>query len=369
MRSIAKYGATVLVALSALIVQGCETRETTPTPPRDAGAAAHPTAPASAPAAKRPAPPWTAAAIAHGGAGTPPKESDGCRKAVDEALAALARGDDPLDAAAAGVVVMEDDARFNAGTGSRVRIDGKTVQMDASLMDSNGKFGAVAVIEDVKNPIRVARAVINTPHLLMAGDGATRFARTLGMDPYDPATDEMREATKRLQEKLIARDPSLPRRWQNFDWRQSWNFERTIADAGLSEGELGSDTVGVAVRTTDGRFAVALSTGGTAITLRGRVGDVPIYGAGMFAGSYGAVAATGSGERIIEKSVGRTVHQALAEGATPKEAAEHAVRGIAGKGSIGLIVLGPESFAAAAATPMAWAARRQGDDKYAGPTP
>ena len=78
-----------------------------------------------------------AAAIAHGGVGTPAEHSDGCRAAVDRALAVLAANGDPLDAAVAGVVVLEDDPRFNAGTGSIVRLDG-TVQMDASVMDSAG---------------------------------------------------------------------------------------------------------------------------------------------------------------------------------------------------------------------------------------
>src|SRR5687768_12941689 len=98
-----------------------------------------------------------AAAIAHAGVGSGPALSDGPRKAVDAALAALESGADPLDAAVAGAVILEDDPRFNAGTGSRVRIDGATVQMDASLMRSDGKFSAVAAIERVKNPIVVAR--------------------------------------------------------------------------------------------------------------------------------------------------------------------------------------------------------------------
>jgi hypothetical protein len=93
-----------------------------------------------------PATPWKAAAIAHGGVGSPASASDGCRMAVDAALAALAAGKDPLDAAVAGVVLLEDDPRFNAGTGSIVRLDG-SIQMDASVMDSGGRFGAVAGIE------------------------------------------------------------------------------------------------------------------------------------------------------------------------------------------------------------------------------
>src|SRR5580658_6428737 len=92
--------------------------------------------------------PARAAAIAHGGVGSsPPEWSDGCRSAVDAALIALKAGSDPVDAAVAGVVLLEDDPRFNAGTGACVRLDGESIQMDASVMRSDGKFGAVAGIE------------------------------------------------------------------------------------------------------------------------------------------------------------------------------------------------------------------------------
>src|SRR5262249_28112223 len=94
-----------------------------------------------------PGKPWTGAAIAHGGQLSAPKRASGCRAAVDAALRALESGADPVDAAVAGVVVMEDDPHFNAGTGSRVRLDGTTVQMDAAVMASTGRFGAVAAIE------------------------------------------------------------------------------------------------------------------------------------------------------------------------------------------------------------------------------
>src|SRR5947207_8868597 len=114
--------------------------------------------------------PQPAAAVAHGGVGSPAAHSDGCRRAVDVALAALTADPDPLAAAVAGALVLEDDPRFNAGTGSVVRLDG-TIQMDAAVMTSDGRFGAVAGIERVKNPALVAQAVLATPHLFLAGDG------------------------------------------------------------------------------------------------------------------------------------------------------------------------------------------------------
>ena len=317
--------------------------------------------------------PWKGAAIAHGGQGSPASMSDGCRAAVDAALRALESGADPVDAAVAGVMILEDDPRYNAGTGSRVRLDGTTVQMDAAVMNSAGRFGAVAGLEQVKNPVRVARAMLDTPHLLLVGDGATRFARTLGMPPYDPTTPAMREKTRDLQRKLVSNDPALPPEWTKFDWRAHWNFERSMEDAGLGPKttgavDAGSDTVGVAVRAPDGRFGVALSTGGTAMTLRGRVGDVPILGAGLFAGKHGAAAATGTGERIIETGLARKVHEWLASGLSVDAAGKRALE-VVGAKNAAIILIDPTSMTAATETPMAWAARESGSTTWVGPSP
>jgi len=346
---------------TAILLAGCGAE---PPPPR---------APEASDKARLPPPPYRPAAVAHAGAGSPPQNADGCRKAVDAALDVLEKGGDPVDAAVAGVVVLEDDPRFNAGTGSRVRIDGETVQMDAAIMRSDGRFAAVAAVERVRNPVIVARAVMDTPHLLLVGDGATRFARTLGLPDYDPATPEMRAKAEGLKDALRRNDPSLPGPWRTFDWRKHWNFQRSLEESGLGAQkgpvERGADTVGVSVRASDGRFATALSTGGTAITLRGRVGDVPIYGAGLFASPHGASAATGTGERIIEAALAREVNGWLEAGATPAEAAARAVEVVQRKGGdIGIIVIGPEALAGAAGSPMAWAGRVSGESTYAGPS-
>jgi L-asparaginase / beta-aspartyl-peptidase len=356
-----------LLGWGALLLLGCDKPEKAP--------------PASKPVASAAtSKPMRAAAIAHAGVGTPPSMRDGCKAAVDAALRAIERGADPVDAAVEGVVVMEDDPRFNAGTGSRVRLDGETVQMDASVMSSDGRFGAVAGIENVKNPVKVAKAVTQTPHLVLAGDGATRFARTLGFEAYDPRTAEAREKTRATQAKLLAHDPAIPAAWSQFDWRARWNFERSIADAGLASGEVApssakdgakdagkaSDTVGVAVRSADGRFGVALSTGGTAITLRGRVGDVPILGAGLYAGQNGAIAATGTGERIVEVGLARSVHGWLSVGLTADAAAAKAVDVLRGK-DIGIIVITRDGMAAAGDREMAWAARENGETTWQEP--
>jgi L-asparaginase / beta-aspartyl-peptidase len=298
-------------------------------------------------------PSYKPAAIAHGGVGTSPDAADGCQRAVDAALAALAGGADPLEAAVAAVVVLEDDPRFNAGTGSIVRLDG-SVQMDASVMDSDGRFGAVANIERVKNPVTVARGVLETPHLLLAGDGATAFARSLGIPEHDPATAARRGETEQLKRKLRLGGDDLPAFWRTSAFRERWNYPLSPAALGLDRES--SDTVGAAVRAADGRFAAALSTGGSAIMLRGRVGDVPLFGAGLYAGPNGAAAATGTGERITERLLAHTVHRWLGEGVPAQEAARRAVASIA-QAPVGIVVITRTELAAAADRPMAWAAR------------
>jgi isoaspartyl peptidase/L-asparaginase-like protein (Ntn-hydrolase superfamily) len=297
------------------------------------------------------------AAVAHGGVGTPAADWDGCQLAVDAALVALAAGADPLDAAVAGTVLLEDDPRFNAGTGSVVRLDG-SVQMDASAMDSDGRFGAVAAVERVRNPVKVARAVVDTPHLLLAGDGACQLARVLGLGDYDPATEEQRAATEKIKLRLRGRAVDLPPFWRGPAWRRLWNYAQPPDHLGL--GEEHGDTVGVVVRAADGRFAAALSTGGTALMLRGRVGDVPVFGAGLYAGPHGAAAATGIGERIVERLLAHTVRGWLGSGVPAQEAADRAVAHVGTGAPIGIVIVTAGDLAAAADRPMAWAGREAG---------
>jgi beta-aspartyl-peptidase (threonine type) len=122
------------------------------------------------------------------------------------------------------------------------------------------------------------------------------------------------------------------------------------------------------VRAADGRFAAALSTGGTTVTLRGRVGDVPIRGAGLYAGPHGAVANTGTGERIVEADLARWVHGVLAVDPDAAAAAERGVAQIPDD-DVGVIAISPTSLGAAASAPMAWAGRELGSDRWLGPEP
>ena len=272
------------------------------------------------------------AIVVHGGAGTSRDNEDGCMLAAGLALAALQRGGDALDAAVAAVASMEDDGRFNAGTGSVLCLDGQTIEMDASVMDTHGRLGCVACITQVQNPVLVARAVADGPHWLLAGDGATRFARSSGHPPYWQPTDKARAAHARL----IAQMGDRPR------FARLWNYERALEDSG----ERACDTVGAVVRSADGHFAVASSTGGSAPSLLGRVGDTPIIGSGFYAGAEGAVAATGIGEKIVRHLLAYTVYQWIAAGTPIEQALQRGIDLFDQDVAVGLIAVGKNGHGA-----------------------
>lgn len=297
--------------------------------------------------------------LTHGGASSPQSDSDGCIVAAEIAREALARGGDALEAAVIATAALEDDPRFNAGTGSNLRLDGRTIEMDAAVMAGDGRFGAVACVERVKNPVLVAARVLDTPHLLLCGTGATAFARQLGFADHDPETPAARSRHERAIAELrgvgdgafaaeAARfHPDTARRFWNFD-----SSKPAVGAWGLRSDEpssapkpRGSDTVGAVVRDRHGRFAAAASTGGTLYTLRGRVGDVPIPGAGIFAGPAGAVAATGVGEEIARRLLARTVYEWLADGVVPARAAQRALALFPDVVDIGVLIVGRDGQA------------------------
>ncbi|MHC4660667.1 MAG: isoaspartyl peptidase/L-asparaginase, partial [Planctomycetota bacterium] len=135
--------------------------------------------------------------MVHGGVTTPNDLDDGCIKAAEEGRKVLEKGGSALDAVVAASVILEDDPNYNAGLGSRPRLNRKC-EMDASLMTSDGRIGAVALLKRVKNPILVARKVMEeTPHIILAGEGAEEFARKMGFEDFDPFTEK---SWKRLDE-------------------------------------------------------------------------------------------------------------------------------------------------------------------------
>lgn len=282
----------------------------------------------------------------HGGSASSRAHRDGPRRACEVGLDALGEGLDALSAVVTATRLLEDDPRFNAGTGSNLRLDGESIQMDAACMRSDGAFGAVAAIERVKNPVDVARRVLSTPHILLVGDGATAFARRCGHDDFDPITEGARERLRALASTTAPLGA-----WTRADLEQVWNFEIPLRQV------LGSDTVG-AVAWDGTTFAGALSSGGTTTVLRGRVGDVPLPGCGLYVGPNGAVAATGDGEDIARAMLAYRAYLQLEQGAAPAQVVEWALQQLPEPVDVGLVVIDRSAFAGGARTPMAWHGHR-----------
>jgi len=243
----------------------------------------------------------TIALIAHGGAGTwrPGSEEDaieGLRAAVAAGREILVNGGTALDAVCATVVLLEDNPIYNAGTGAVLNIDG-FCELDACVMESGqNRVGAVAALQRVKNPILVARRVMEkTRHVMLAGEGALRFAREQGFGDHDPVTPA-----------------------RHTDWKEKLGKLR-------GEPEYAGGTVGAAAVDRHGVLAAATSTGGVTLKLVGRVGDSPIPGAGNYASPFVAASATGTGEYVLRSLTARAISEAVEHGATLEAAMESAM--------------------------------------------
>ena len=287
--------------------------------------------------------------LAHGGAGSDSAHSDGCETACELMLNALEHGADAFEAARLGTRHLENDPRFNAGTGANLLLDGQTVQMDAAIMACDGRFGAIACIEGVQHPIDVATKVVDTPHRLLVGPGATAFARTHGFPDYDPVTPKARARHGAAWPKL--RDGAGP--WDIDLVRKNWNFDAPFPEHPGSDD--GCDTVGVIVRDAAGRTASTSSTGGIRYMLRGRVGDSPLAGCGLYSMPGYSAASTGIGEAIAERFASLRACEWMQNGATPREAADRALAMFSDDIAYGIIVLSEEGGAAACNRDMAWA--------------
>jgi N4-(beta-N-acetylglucosaminyl)-L-asparaginase len=211
--------------------------------------------------------------------------------AAQTAWQLLQAGRPALDAVEEGVVVCEDDPQVQSvGYGGLPDASGH-VTLDASIMDHDGRCGAVACLSRCRNPIRVARRVMErTPHILLVGHGADDFARQQGFPEIDllaPAAAEKFAAWKRDQ----------------------------------SSAPPSHDTIGLLALDASGRLAGACSTSGSAFKLPGRVGDSPIIGAGLYVdGRIGAASATGLGEEALRIAGSAMVVEQMARGDEPKQA-------------------------------------------------
>jgi L-asparaginase / beta-aspartyl-peptidase len=223
------------------------------------------------------------ALIVHGGAWDIPDEAvetckSGCHRALAVGWAILSKGGHALDAIEAAVMVLEDDPVFDAGYGSHLNLDGQ-VECDAIVMDgATLRSGAASTLHRVKNPIRVARAILEKcPHMMIVGEGAERFATEQGIalcNPEDLISEAEREAWMKCKEDKHAAEHHR----------------------GHEQG-----TVGAVAIDQNGNLFAATSTGGTCCKLPGRVGDSPLIGCGCYADSEaGGVSCTGYGEAIMK---------------------------------------------------------------------
>ena len=284
--------------------------------------------------------------LAHGGAEADPEHKDGVEKAVTAGIAALEAGKDALDACVETIKVLESDERFNAGYGSDVRLDGQSIQMDAALIDSTNRFGAVSGLELIEHPIMIARAIIDTPHVFLTHRGATDFARRLGHPHFDPRTVSARQKAHKLVQKIRAGEYEKSEcEFTKDQLRRYWNFgvePELVIDAqaeGREHGRAGSsDTVGAVA--FDGKtFAAGSSTGGAMAVLFGRVGDSCLPGCGLDANEHGCVTVSGAGEHIIRARVAARVLRRLEDGVDPQDACEEAIRWIDKEMPIGVLAI------------------------------
>ena len=238
------------------------------------------------------------ALVIHGGAGDIKKDlhapgmeekyRDALSLSLDTGYTILAGGGSSVDAVEASVKVMEDSPLFNAGRGSVFTNEGK-IEMDAAVMDGKTlNAGAVAFIRIVKNPVSLARKVMeNSHHVMLVGSGAEQFAKLNGLDIVPESYFFTQERWDQLQ-AVLARGAKFP----DHDAPANKRFN----EAGI----IKFGTVGAVALDTKGNLAAATSTGGITNKSFGRVGDSPLIGAGTYANNIScAVSATGYGEYFI----------------------------------------------------------------------
>lgn len=224
-------------------------------------------------------------------------------EANKEAWKVLEKGGRALDAVEKGVMLTENDpTERSVGYGGRPDRDGK-VTLDACIMDENANIGSVAALEHIKNPISVARAVMEkTPHVMLVGDGAYEFAISQGFKKENLLTAE---SEKEWKEWL-----------KTSEYKPIVNIEN-------------HDTIGMIAIDDKGNLSGACTTSGMAFKMHGRVGDSPIIGAGLYVDNeVGAATATGHGEEVIRTCGTHLVVELMRQGKNPQAACEEAVRRI-----------------------------------------
>ncbi|MFZ5638188.1 MAG: isoaspartyl peptidase/L-asparaginase family protein [Pseudomonadota bacterium] len=255
------------------------------------------------------------ALVIHGGAGVidhdklSPEQERAIRADLDRALdagqAVLASGGKAIDAVEAAILVLEESPHFNAGKGAVFDAEGRH-QLDASVMEGHTRrAGAVAGVRTIRNPIRLARAVMErSPHVMLAGDGAEAFADTL--------SDIER----------------VPNGWFDTDHRRQQLEEARARERAQTLNEVPGTyfgTVGAVALDRDGRIAAGTSTGGMTNKRWSRIGDSPVIGAGTWADDRCGVSGTGWGEFYIRAAVAHDICARVAYGEVALATAAHHV--------------------------------------------
>jgi beta-aspartyl-peptidase (threonine type) len=245
------------------------------------------------------------ALMVHAGAGAYPPQyigpaQKGCREGILVGWRVLQNNGSALDAVEAAVRVLEDNPLYNAGTGSCLTREGN-IEMDAGIMDgATLQVGAVAGVELIKNPIKLARKVLESPHVMLIGRGAQQFALEHGMSLCKREDLLTEQVSRRWQEQRAA---------QEKEWKYG--------------------TVGAVAVDSTGRLAAATSTGGLMNKYPGRVGDSPLVGCGFYADGYAAVSCTGYGEDFVRLLIARRAAEYVAQGYTAQRAADEAMASLA----------------------------------------
>lgn len=232
----------------------------------------------------------------------------------------LSQGGRALDAVEAAGRASEDEPSCCVGLGAYPDRDGH-VTLDSCIMDGNGDCGGVSFLERIKHPVSVARKVMeNTPHVLLSGNGAQEFAVAQGF---------------KLEPAILS--PDAEKEWKKWLEKTKYKPEINIENKKVSEaspyffddGTANHDTMGTIAMDGDGKLAGMVTTSGMAFKMRGRVGDSPIIGAGLFVDNeVGAATSSGVGEEVIRICGSHTVVEQMRAGRPPEQACREAIRRI-----------------------------------------
>ena len=284
------------------------------------------------------------AIVVHGGCGTPPPgEEDArnaaCERAADAGWKVLAGGGEALDAVEAAVRALENEPLLNAGTGAYLQADG-VARLDASLMSSDGRAGAVAQVPLLRHPVSLARYLLDQDaHVMLAGPDALVLATRLGHEAGVVAT------------------PAKIAYWQEHLDDACLRLDYAAMAAAWKQENPRLGTVGAAAVDREGRLAAGTSTGGTGQCYPGRVGDTPVIGAGTYCTPRVAVSMTGVGERILVKLAAKRLADLVGDGRALDAAARQVLEEV-GPGAGLIAVEADGAIVTPRNTPFMAAARR-----------